>query len=164
MISYINIISEFFPKVQCYAIGDGAAYNTLIHSGGDPIPSIEALNVAILSKRKIEKITAFSDNARNEIVNGFLSSALGTSFYYDSQPEDQLNLVGVVASFQESLYPCRSNGPTSPKEYRLHTHAQLLQILYEGKNIKLVILEKFNNKKALVISVTTIEELDTVVW
>lgn len=87
-------------------------------------------------KAKIEEL----NNACEErIVSGFTSSALGTPHTYQSERDDQTNLLGSVLDNLDSVYKC-FDGVTWA--YRPHTIAQLKQVLADGKLMKLGYLQQ----------------------
>ena len=278
MIDYIELIADFYPDTICYTTGDSTDYSSIVWET-IPIAQTE-LDTVYLTKYKTDKIMIFSENARIDIEQGFESSALGFKHWYDAQPEDQLNLIGSVASSSDMYYACRPytrpyqvidcgglatgtratglandttvynaeivvNGVSSYisitgniaqtyddlllevnndlqltvdatmviengnlvlygnqygstetvniidssfgaamtdyikidppvagtdgntnglKEYKLHTHTNLLTVINDGKNVKLFILQKFNVKKDQILAAADITAVDAITW
>lgn len=108
----------------------------------------------------LKRITEMSEACRADIVGGFESAALGVSHYYDSDEVDQLNLIGAVAAGDTMEYGCHEV-LGGPKVYKSHTHAQLQQVIRDGRNIKLAKLQAFNTKKAQALQATTKAGVDT---
>lgn len=277
MTNYIEILGEYFPDTQAYVVGDPTAYaNVVWVTAQVPQADIDAAN---LTKCKTEAIMLFSEYARDEIVSGFFSSALGYPHEYDSEPEDQLNLIGAAATEGDVYFSCRpstqgyqvvnvggmitggmstgfaNSGTTynceiqvdgvstyisapgqdiqtyatfvaylnadadfmalatasldagnikitsklygassaiyiadidlfstltnyvglnaavggksaadGVKEFKNHAHMQLLQVLNDGKDIKLTVLQKYAVKKAQILAATTCEAVALIVW
>jgi hypothetical protein len=161
-INYIELLSKHYPDVSCYTTGDYSNYNDIIFI--DQSIDKAVLDTLHAVEFKTNKIVEFSLLAQNDIVNGFYSSALGDSNYYDSQPEDQLNLIGAVASGTTMPYSCRTGGPNGIKEYKIHTNAQLVQVINDGKDVKLLALQKFNTKKNDIINAPSLEAADLITW
>ena len=115
-----------------------------------------------LPKMKELKIQNFSKNCESEIINGFTSNALGEVYYYQSNRDDQLNLIGVVTAGEDTLY--KSSLDNQIWEYKLHTINQLKKVLSDGKAIKTNLLQKFTNLKNQIISTQNIEELEGIKW
>lgn len=106
------------------------------------------------------KIEELSTNTENSIISGFESIALGAIHTYQSDRDDQTNLMGLVVSNSDELFKCQdSNGVWS---YKLHTVAQLKQVFDDGKTVKLNILVDFNTKKEAILNASTQEELDSI--
>ena len=107
---YIEILGDYYPDVEAIAVGDPTVYSN-IQFISTVIPQAD-LDLAYLAKVKTDKILEFSEYARIEITSGFVSSALGFPHMYDAEPEDQLNLIGAVASGTDVLFSCwpTSNG------------------------------------------------------
>ena len=103
-INYLDIIGEYYPDAQATCIGNPEVYAE-INWITDPIDQAE-LEAVYLTDYKTQKIIYFSELTREDIINGFVSTALGTPHLYDSQPEDQLNLTGSVASQLDMYYAC----------------------------------------------------------
>lgn len=115
------------------------------------------------------RIAKLSNAAGALIVGGFQSDAGGLHTgqkWYDSQQEDQLNLVGSAGSVdagESTIYAYRdTQGGT--KTYAPHTRAQMKQLLIDGRDRKLAILQEFNTKKIAVLATTTMAELDAITW
>jgi hypothetical protein len=112
------------------------------------------------------KIESLSKSARSTIEGGFQSTALGlhtTEHWYDSQIEDQLNLVGNVETGDDTVHACRAT-QGGAKVYMQHTAAQLKQVLRDGRDRKLAILQEFATLKAQCLAATTKSELDAITW
>lgn len=161
MLDYINIISKYYPGVQCTSSGAPDDY-AAIQWVSDPIAK-EDLDVVYLAEVKTDKIIELSVAAESEIINGFWSSALGTPHVYDSEPEDQLNLIGSVASGDDMYYACRDT-VESAKQYLLHTNAQLTQVVRDGRDVKLAVLQKFNNKRNSVLAAADVVSIVAITW
>jgi len=121
----------------------------------------------LFEKAKLEKISEINKIAQEKIVSGFISNALGFEHLYQSEPTDQINLLGVVQTAQltneSQLFKCSpDNGQTW--EYKEHTPEQITQVLKDGKDIKIAILEKANQLKQQVKQAATIEEINTITW
>lgn len=110
MVNYIEILGEFYPSTQAYCAGDPSVYNDI--TWVDSAINQAELDGIHLAKVKTDKILEFAEYARQDIVIGFTSSALGYPHEYDSEAEDQLNLIGAVATTVDMPYSCRpySNG------------------------------------------------------
>lgn len=273
--NYIDILGEYFPGVEAYCSGDPTVYANVVWVS-TPIAQVD-LDAAVLADCKTDRILLFATYAQDEIVDGFLSSALGYPHMYDSEPEDQLNLIGAATTQADMDYSCRASsagyqiidvggavvgtdatgfvndptvynvevvidgvseyfsiagqdaqdydtliaainadflnkatisivsgnlklvsdsyGATSTisiidancfnslstyvalntavdgidpstvlKEYKLHTHTQLLQVLNDGKDVKLDILQKFNVKKAQILSAVDEAAVLAITW
>ena len=159
-INYIDVIGENFTTMPCYARGE--KYSDIMWNGATPI-SQDALDALILAAVKRERILDLSDSAHGEIISGFLSNALGSGYYYDSDQEDQLNLIGAVASGASIPFSCRQ-ALGGAKQYMIHTAAQLLQVLNDGKNVKLAVLQKFSIKKDIILAASDIIAVEAITW
>lgn len=96
----------------------------------------------VAAQRQIEDV---SRACEADIVSGFTSSALGTEHAYQSDRDDQLNLVGAVSTGTDMTFKCKdSNGVW---DYKLHTTAQLQQVMNDGAASKHLKLERFNQLK-----------------
>lgn len=144
---------EFLYDYSEYELQNGI----LVHVG----KTIEQINLE-LNLYKTNKIMALSQACETEIVSGFMSNALGAPHTYQSDRDDQLNLIGMVASGTDDYFKCFDFATSWG--YKLHTASQLLQVLNDGKNTKLIKLQKFNTLKEQVLSATTKEEIDLIVW
>lgn len=162
MTNYVEIIGEYYPGVLVYS-NDPYDYNAIEWGTEQPI-AIEVLDDLELDQYKDEHIASMSAQAEADIVKGFYSTALGSpGYWYDSAHEDQLNLIGSTTAGDDMNYSCRDvqNGP---KTYRLHTHAQLEQVVRDGRDVKLDILQIFNTKKTQILAATTKTAVDAIVW
>lgn len=96
------------------------------------------------------------------ISGSFSSNALGTPHTYDSELEDQLNLIGAVGLGTGLPYRCAN--AAGVKEFRLHTAAQLKQVAADGAVIKLAALERAATLKAQVQAAADAAAVSAVVW
>lgn len=122
-----------------------------------------------IKQRKIDELSKLCGLA---IVGGFQSDALGTTHVYDSELEDQLNLVGSVTATAPTdsnpngisqYYACRELR-TGVKTYKLHTHQQLKRIAEDGAQVKLYWLQQFAMKKYEVQLQTTSSGVRAISW
>ena len=167
MPDYFCLIAKHYPAVEVECVDDHENYNDLVHLGGDPIPSQADLDAKDLLDYKTAKILALSASAAADIVNGFQSEAGGLHTapgkWYDSQPEDQVNMIGSVAVGDTMDYPCRDT-QTGDKSYVEHTNAQLQAVLQDGRDVKLTTLQTFNTKKGTVLACADKACVDAVTW
>lgn len=161
MKDYIHLIATYYPGTQCSTSGTRDNYSA-IQWVSVPISQVD-LDAAYLAEVKTDKILELSVAAESEIINGFASTALGTEYWYDSEPEDQLNLVGSVASGDDMYYACRV-GQGGTKQYLLHTHLQLQAVLQSGRDIKLAVLQKFTTKRDAVLACSTEAQVSAITW
>lgn len=96
----------------------------------------------------VSRIAVISSACEAAIISGFPSSALGADHTYQSDRDDQLNLIGAVSAAADMLFKCAD--ATGAWAYRLHTAAQLRQVLTDGAAVKLGHLQTFATKKAQV--------------
>jgi len=91
-----------------------------------------------------------NDRAKQEIDNGFISSALGAPHTYPSGDSDQLNLIGAVTAGVSVNFKCDDG---SGYVYRSHNAAQIRQVLQDGTTIKSAILEKALLKNSEIVTI-----------
>lgn len=140
----------------------------------DEVPPVDALDAPPpLPPTQLaqEKITDLSTACDAAIISGFVSSALGSDHTYQSDRDDQINLIGASSAGVDMPYKCADvNGIWT---YRQHTAAQLKQALADGAAAKLGHLQTFTTKKTQVEvivadSVMTDDEkrtaIEQVVW
>ena len=109
-----------------------------------------------------QKLTEINAACAAAITAGFTSSALGAPHTYQSQLEDQLNLVGAAAMGVTVSYRCTDvNGVYAA---RPHTAAQIKQVLADGAQVKLNMLAQATSLKAQVEEAETAEEMTAIVW
>ena len=116
-----------------------------------------------ISEYKQQKITEINSKCAETIMDGFISSALGEPYLYDSAEVDQLNLIGAISLNMDLPYRCTKIG-TGSKEFYLHSAAQLRQVGLDGAMFKLYNLEKAATLKSLVNPCTTTVELSNISW
>ncbi len=109
MPNYVEIVGNYFTGVGVVCAGDPTVYNDLVWES--TVISQADLDTAYITEYKTNKILEFSELTREDIVNGFPSSALGTPYLYDSEPEDQLNLIGSVTANVTMPYSCHKYLP-----------------------------------------------------
>ncbi len=163
---------KYFYKTENNKLIKGTGYEipdgfTEYDKDNPPQDFLDLQNQELFEKAKQEKISEINKIAQEKIVSGFISSALGSKHLYQSEPTDQINLLGVVQTAQltneNQLFKCsHDNGQTW--EYKEHTPEQITQVLKDGKDIKIAILEKANQLKQQVKQATTIDEVNSISW
>lgn len=106
---------------------------------------------------------------RTVILRGFSSSALGSDYKYPSKELDQQNLNSfVVTSMLESdpewVAPFWCADASDVWELRMHTAAQIQQVARDARAYITEQSAKNARLQAAIISATTKEELDAIVW
>lgn len=173
----MTTLAKNFPNVFAHVEGADGGYANLVWEGGAPLPSEAELMAAHLKDHKETKIQELSDDCAKDIVSGFVSAALGTEHLYDSEPVDQLNIVGsYVATTPDTINPQGSqtyhasrpiiNGAPQLKEYKLHDNVQMKKVIMDGVAFKLAKLTRFNNMRneILVNTTRTAEEIAAITW
>lgn len=127
-----------------------------------------------LDELKTSKLSSINTLCEAAIVGGFTSSALGSEHVYQSDRDDQINLMGLVTAGADDLLKCgvvttviEEDGTeieTITWEWKQHTAAQLKAVFDDGALFKKQQLIKANTLKAQVAAATTAEELDGIVW
>ncbi|WP_061243674.1 hypothetical protein [Leptospira interrogans] len=113
-----------------------------------------------LIQKKDSLVKLVNSICESKIIAGFTSSALGAPYFYTSDRDDQLNLVGLVSLNSSVSYKCTDQNEV--KEYRNHTANQIKQVLSDGAIRKTSLLQKAANLKVLLQSIETVDELDKI--
>ncbi len=105
----------------------------------------------------VKKINSLSTACEVAIESGFVSDALGSEHTYQSERDDQLNLIGSSSAGVDMLYKCAdANGAWA---YRQHTAVQLKQVLADGAAVKLGYLQRFGQLRDQVTAIAAGEVL-----
>jgi len=115
----------------------------------EPDPNWTVEQPFILEEAKIEKIADTNNAVAAEIVSGFYSTALGSKHLYQSEREDQLNLLGLASSGADLPFKCSADDGAN-WSYVLHTARQLKKVMSDGITHKLTALQKGEASKARV--------------
>ncbi|MBL4761401.1 MAG: hypothetical protein JKY93_01720 [Gammaproteobacteria bacterium] len=121
--------------------------------------SVELVGVLSKIPSKLLEIKAACENA---IVSGFSSSALGVAHYYQSDRDDQINLIGAALANIDRPYRCTDD--QSIDQFWPHTALQLQQVLADGAVAKQTYLEKTEQLKNQIHAAQTFAALDAIVW
>ncbi|UOG42544.1 hypothetical protein [Leptospira noguchii] len=111
-------------------------------------------------QKKDSLIRLVNSICEQKITAGFVSSALGALHLYNSDRDDQLNLVGLVSLNTSVLHKCTDEDGI--KEERKHTFDQIKQVLGDGVARKTFLLQRCASLKAIIQSIETVNELDNV--
>ncbi|WP_061232454.1 hypothetical protein [Leptospira noguchii] len=112
------------------------------------------LDIDLLRKKIINNVNAI---CATKIVSGFKSNALGSTHTYDSNQDDQLNLVGLVSLNEIVMYKCADQNGL--REYRAHTADQIKQVLGDGAKRKTSLLQNAFSLKSEIQSASVSELL-----
>ncbi|PLY08407.1 MAG: hypothetical protein C0625_02130 [Arcobacter sp.] len=115
---------------------------------------------------KSTKLSTINTSCETAIVSGFASSALGIEHFYQSDRDDQINLMGLVTAGSDDLLKCglKNDDETITWEWKPHTKEQLKAVFDDGAAYKKEQLIKSATLKAQISAATTVEELDLIVW
>lgn len=118
-----------------------------------------------LAARYQQKVAEINYACEVAITAGFTSDALGSTFGYDSQLEDQINLTGAVLRGLDMDFPCRDE--QGIKVFRLHTIAQLNQVSADFTLFKLQLLQRADQLKQLLgqaLANNDASALEAIIW
>lgn len=118
-----------------------------------------AEELAKAKKTKCEELNSICDSH----LLSFESAALGDTHIYDSELEDQLNLLGLVSAGVDSFFRCLKKGE-SVKENKPHSKAQLAQVYKDGLTYKSEQIYKCGLLKAQVMACESEGEVEKIVW
>lgn len=151
------------PQENC-TIDEQALFDEFIakYPNGKPI-------LVSLEDTKGLKINEISSVCENKIVNEFYSSCLGERKLFDCSLIDQTNVIGLVAKAQmilagiatDTTLDWKASG--EPLCYSW-TPAQVMTLgmdLFAHKTEK---IKRYENLRAYIITLTTIEEINSVTW
>lgn len=116
-----------------------------------------------LDRAKIEQEVQINQDCEVASISGFESMALGVSHRYQSDHDDQTNLLGLVAADADLPLKCLAADATD-WSYLLHTAAQLKQVLRDGANHKLQLLQRCNDIKIRIKNAQTLDAILAEVW
>ncbi len=137
---------------------DWVAYLSWVAEGNTPEP------YATLTQLKEAKIDDINSQCEAAITGGFPSSALGEEHIYDSEVEDQINLIGAVIAAGAGIsveYKCYHN---DVKSWHEHTPAQMQQVYMDGLVYKVTQLKKATFLKEQISACQSQEELNGINW
>lgn len=118
------------------------------------LPLLEA------KEQKIQEINAIC----NGFLKSFKSKALGDTYIYDGDLEDQINLMGAVSANVDMPFRCRRDEERSSKENILHTKEQLKQVYSDGIAYKAEIVFKCGVIKSYCEKLDNIDEVKRLTW
>ncbi|UOG59040.1 hypothetical protein [Leptospira noguchii] len=113
-----------------------------------------------IDQKRDSLIKLVNSICESKIIAGFTSSALGAPHFYNSDRDDQLNLIGLVSLIVPVLYKCTDE--TGIKGYRNHSANQIKHVLGDGAIRKTLLLQKAASLKSVIQSIETVNELDNV--
>ena len=120
-----------------------------------------AITAPSLKEMKTSKLTSLNTFCEAAIVGGFTSSALGSEHTYQSDRDDQVNLMGLVTAGNDDVLKCFDGYTWNWKQ---HTVSQLKKVFNDGAAFKKEQLIKANTLKAQIEAASANEELDGIVW
>ena len=155
-----------------YYLADGSRHVITELDIEPPANALSALPDGIaLDRAKEAKVAELKAACSAAVRSGFVSAALGSDHRYDTdKTEDQVNLIGAGNAGADIKYTC-TKVDTDIKARRLHTAAQMAQVLADGIAQKDAYIDLLHAKLAAVsaISMTTdlgaaLTEIDAVTW
>ncbi|WP_018307554.1 hypothetical protein [Desulfitobacterium hafniense] len=117
-----------------------------------------------LEEYKANKVYEISKECEDEILSGFYSDARGEMEWYTNSRDDQNNLIGqaTLATLNPSFIPQWK----SATEYICtnFTMEQIIKLSTDGAVFKTERIKAFDMLKAQILSATTVEEVEGIVW
>lgn len=138
---------------------DWIAYEQWVSQGNTPEP------YATLEQVKQAKEEEINYACEAAIIGGFESSALGEPYTYDSDIEDQINLIGAVIAAGSGLsieYKCYDN--QGVKSWVEHTPIQMQQVYMDGLVYKVTQLKKATILKDMIKAAQNINDVLGINW
>lgn len=115
-----------------------------------------------LAKAKAAKCEELNKICDSHLLS-FESDALGDTHIYDSELEDQLNLLGLVNAGVDSFFRCLKKGE-SLKQNLPHSKAQLAKVYKDGLTYKSEMIYKCGLLKAQTMACESVEAVEKIVW
>lgn len=139
---------------------DWIAFAAWLDLGNTPMPEYTIEQIKTLKKNQINADCA------STIIGGFSSSALGSPHKYDSDIEDQINLIAsFIASQALAVVPYRCTEiATGVKDWKNHTQAQITQLYFDGMTFKTTQLVIASQLKFQVDNAATQNEVGLISW
>ena len=130
--------------------------------------SVEIISEAeslFLQKNKDNKTIKINADCETTIISHFSSNALGSFHYYQSDRDDQINIMGLVTTGVDDLLKCgfKNDDESITWEWKPHTKEQLKNVFDDGSAYKKEQLLRAANLKNQVSAAVTIEELVKIV-
>jgi hypothetical protein len=122
--------------------------------------TIEIIELDTVDSRKIILEQKINTIAQSKILAGFSSSALGEPYFYSSDVEAQLNILGNVQKNESVKHRCTKIS-TGVKDRYLHTVIQMKQVFDDGYLIKTGVLQKATDFKNTLTTLTTFADIDS---
>lgn len=142
-----------------YYVTDNDILETFI-DGAESSPNYDSA-LDILRRRRS---TSINTSYQNEVDGRFSSNAIGSTKWYDSKQEDRNDLVGVVASGQDSYYKCFTSKTDMDSQWVLHTLDQLKTVLNDGRLLMIQLIQKKDTLLNDLKVATNKQEILNVVW
>lgn len=115
-----------------------------------------------LPKYKALKLSQLERAAGSNITAGFNCSALGAVHRYGGKETDQINLIGAASTGLDLPFPCADENDAWAR--RLHTAAQLQQVLMAGAGYKQTILITLDGLREQVDAAADHAAVDAIEW
>lgn len=148
--------------------GDDGSITYLPGTTPEQIAAVEAVLTAhdpvasALLAAKQYASALISTHCGTTIVAGFASSALGSEHHYTATLEDQSNLTSLVLLGVDDYYTCTD--AAGVKSARMHTLAQLKQVLADGGVEKKKHLSRARALKEQIAAAADIAAVEAIVW
>lgn len=152
-------------KLQAITELDGITYYY-----GIPNPEIDNCEASENTKEYLETLIGEAKQLKiaelnatcDSLLVSFKSSATGVERIYDSEVEDQLNILALVAAGVDSYFRCAL--PGGAKENIKHTAQQMKQVFADGLKYKSVIIGICGILKAYVETQSSIDKIRRIAW
>lgn len=140
-------------------------------SASDISATSDALATLSINKRKIEMKKEFNEDTNKNILAGFTSAALGSSYYYDSDICDQRNLANLMAyisaeyasgntTVTHDMYTRTTATATKVKQQ--HDFSEIKKVAEDFDTHRVFYLDKYNTALTDIDNAVDDAALDTI--
>lgn len=126
------------------------------------LPPVE--NPITLDDYKQNKIYEVNRDCNNFILSGFNSSCLGENHSYKFDMEYQSNFALTIGAVSVSPDILEIPWPTIDQGILVHSQPQFIQLYLDGKAFMESNLYKYFGMKAQILVMTSLEEINNMVW
>lgn len=120
----IDVLGEKYPGVQAYALDSGDNYSSIVHAGGDSLPSEATLQADhLVAKRQIVWLAIQEERTRRQAGGVFIQSA---NKWFHSDQTSRIQQLGLV--MMGANMPANINWKTMDGSFVIMTPALAVSI------------------------------------
>lgn len=151
MITYVDVLSKYYPALTFSAIGDGSIYENITIVSGGSLPPQQDLDVYILEETRNAKWEEIkNERDRRKLDGGYKVNVNGTDYWFHSDTTSRIQQIALV--MMGANLPANLNWKTMSGAFVVMTQTLAMQVFMAAASSDAVLFAVTEQKRQAVLS------------